>query len=208
MKILILCDDKYHPAQTVRAGLAYLEDAGYEMVWIEDARNFAPEDLDTYPVTVLSKSNNISSQDESAWMTDAVQDAFVTYVQGGNGLLAIHSGTAGYEATPRLRSLLGGVFLRHPAQCPVTVQPIDGHPLTMGSSSFTLQDEHYFMALDDDQADVFLTTVSDHGQQPGGWRRTVDQGRVCVLTPGHNLPVWEHPSYQALIVNALNWVSR
>jgi len=89
----------------------------------------------------------------------------------------------------------------------VTVQPIDRHPLTAGSSAFTLQDEHYFMALDDDQADVFLTTVSEHGQQPGGWRRTAGEGRVCVLTPGHNLPVWEHPAYQALIVNALDWVS-
>jgi len=207
MKILILCDDKYHPAQTVRAGLAYLESAGYDMDWIEDARYFEPDDLGAYPVTVLSKSNNISSQDETTWMIDAVQEAFAAYVQDGNGLLAIHSGTAGYESTPKLRSLLGGVFLQHPAQCPVTVQPIDGHPLTAGSSAFTLQDEHYLMALDDDQADVFLTTISEHGQQPGGWRRTEAKGRVCVLTPGHNLPVWLHPAYQALIANALKWVS-
>jgi hypothetical protein len=29
---------------------------------------------------------------------------------------------------------------------------------------------------------------------------------VCLLTPGHNVDVWLHPSYQALIQNALRWV--
>lgn len=29
--------------------------------------------------------------------------------------------------------------------------------------------------------------------------------RVCVLTPGHNLEVWLHPGFQALLRHALNW---
>jgi type 1 glutamine amidotransferase len=77
--------------------------------------------------------------------------------------------------------------------------------MTSGSEPFTLVDEHYFMTLDDAGADVFLTTESEHGRQPGGWTRTVDAGRVCVLCPGHNLEVWLHPSYQSLIYNALRW---
>jgi hypothetical protein len=28
---------------------------------------------------------------------------------------------------------------------------------------------------------------------------------VCVLTPGHNDPVWQHAAYQALLRNALTW---
>jgi uncharacterized protein len=64
------------------------------------------------------------------------------------------------------------------------------------------------MALDDPQAEVFLTTTSEHGSQPGGWLRTQGAGRVCVLTPGHNLPVWQHPSFQALLGNALDWSCR
>jgi type 1 glutamine amidotransferase len=52
---------------------------------------------------------------------------------------------------------------------------------------------------------VFLTTVSEHGTQPGGWTRLEGQGRVCVLAPGHNLEVWLAPAYQTLIANALRW---
>jgi hypothetical protein len=29
-----------------------------------------------------------------------------------------------------------------------------------------------------------------------------------MLTPGHNLEVWLHPSYQALILNGLRWCSK
>ena len=107
-----------------------------------------------------------------------------------------------------MRGLLGGAFNRHPPQCPVTVEPQEGHPLTSGSTLFTLTDEHYLMDLDDPDAEIFLTTRSEHGVQPGGWRRGEGAGRVCVLTPGHNLEVWLHPSYQALIRNALLWCGK
>jgi type 1 glutamine amidotransferase len=69
-------------------------------------------------------------------------------------------------------------------------------------------DEHYMMDQDDAGAEVFLTTTSEHGTQPGGWLRADGDGRVCVLTPGHNVEVWLHPSYQTLIQNVLHWCAR
>jgi type 1 glutamine amidotransferase len=141
-------------------------------------------------------------------MSDEVQSAFSEYVNQGNGLLAIHSGTAEYEQKSVLRGLLGGVFTHHPEQCPVTLSPHLDHPLCAGSAPFTLQDEHYFMALDDPQADVFLTTTSVNGEQPGAWRRSAGNGRVAILTPGHTLEVWQHPSYQALLRNCMLWCGK
>ena len=207
MKVLGVCDDIWHPAHVVRQGLSGLEDYGYQFDWIENARQWSAQQMAIYPTVILSKSNNISSMIESPWMTESVQQAFLSYVRRGNGLLAIHSGTAGYEQTPVLRALLGGVFREHPDQCPVTLEPVADHPLSAGSESFTLVDEHYQMDLDDQQAEVFLKTKSEHGSQPGGWRRYEGDGRVCVLTPGHNLEVWQHPAYQKLLLNALRWCS-
>jgi type 1 glutamine amidotransferase len=161
-----------------------------------------------YPLVVLTKSNNVSSTDQTSWMTDAVQETFLEYVRQGKGLLAIHSGTAEYAETPVLRSLLGGIFAYHPEQCPVTVSPLPGHPLSAGATPFTLTDEHYFMTMDDPEVDVFVTTTSEHGEQPGAWRRTEGNGRVAVLTPGHNLEVWLHPSFQTLLHNSLRWCGR
>lgn len=205
MKILVLCDDYWHPAQTARKGLGALGSNEFSFDWVEDARNLSPQMMNSYPVVILTKSNHVSSNDQSEWMSDTVQAAFAEYVHSGNGLLAIHSGSAGYEHKTLLRSLLGGVFVNHPEQCPVTVSPRPEHLLSAGVDSFTLEDEHYFMEMDDPEADVFMTTMSEYGEQPAGWTRLVGRGRVAVLTPGHNLEVWLHPSFQALLRNCLCW---
>ncbi|HEX5807220.1 MAG TPA: ThuA domain-containing protein [Anaerolineales bacterium] len=210
MNVLVLCDDYWHPARIPREGLGALAGNEFAFDWIEDARNWTSELMRTYPLTILTKSDNVSAIDRSGWMTEVVQEAFADYVHTGNGLLAIHSGTAEYDQKPVLRNLLGGVFAHHPEQCPVTVEPRAGHPLSAGSSAFTLTDEHYFMAMGDPDVDMFMTTRSEHGEQPGGWRRIPSggTGRVAVLTPGHNLEVWLHPSFQALLLNCLRWCGK
>ena len=208
MKILVLCGDYWHRPQVAREGLSPLTGREFTFDWVEDIRDWSPELMMMYPVVILTKSDNVSAEDRTRWMTDGVQAVFLDYVRQGNGLFAIHSGTAEYDQKPILRGLLGGVFTHHPEQCPVTVNPRAGHPLSIGSASFTLKDEHHFMALDDPQADVFVITTSEHGEQPGGWRRVEGSGRVAVLTPGHNVEVWLNPSFQALLLNSLRWCGK
>jgi type 1 glutamine amidotransferase len=206
MRALVLCDDYYHPAQVAREGLDRLESEGeFAFDWIEIAHEWSAERMAGYPVVVLVKSNAVSAADNTHWMTPEVETAFLEYVRAGKGLLVVHSGSAGYKETPVLRALMGGVFDHHPPQCMVTVEPVEGHPLTAGSVAFTVKDEHYHMLLDDAEADVFLTATSEHGAQPGGWTRLEGVGRVCMLTPGHNVEVWLEPSFQVLLGNALRW---
>ena len=204
---LVLCDDAWHPARVPREGLRGIQDKGFAFDWIEDAHDWSADLLAKYPLVILTKSNQVSSSDRTGWMTEEVQSAFANYVRKGNGLLAIHSGTADYQEMHILRNLLGGVFTHHPEQCMVTIEPQSGHPLTTGIAPFTAKDEHYFMAMNDPNVDIFIMTHSEHGEQPAGWRRTEGAGRVAVLTPGHNLEVWLHPSYQALILNTVRWCS-
>lgn len=205
MRVLVLCDDYWHPARTPRAGLAPLEQHGFTFDWVEDARTWSPAQMNAYPVVLLTKANHMSAADRTPWVVPAVEQAFQQFVQRGGGLLVVHSGTAGYEETATLRALIGGVFVKHPPQCPVMIEPLSGHTVTAGSTSFTIIDEHYHMAVDDPLAEQVLTTRSEHGAQPGGWLRSEGNGRVCVLTPGHNLEVWLHQSYQVLLRNSLLW---
>jgi type 1 glutamine amidotransferase len=208
MKTLVLCDDYWHPARVPQAGLLALKDTEFAFEWIADARDWSPERMAAFPLVVLTKSNNMSAADKTPWMLEAVQAAFADFVRRGNGLVAVHSGAAEYENAPVLRSVLGGVFDHHPEQCPVTMTPKAGHPLASGVDPWTGKDEHYFMAMDDPHADVFMTTRSEHGEQPGAWRRPEGDGRVAVITPGHNLEVWLHPSFQALLLNSMRWCGK
>jgi len=207
-KVLVLCDDFWHPAQVPMDGLSPLKDHGFTFDWIKDTRDWSVELMAKYPLVILTKSNNVSSSDPSGWMTDDVQGTFADYVRAGNGLLAIHSGTAGYQETHILQNLLGGVFSHHPEQCTVTLEPQAGHPLTKGVDAFTVKDEHYFMSMQDPYADVFLMSHSEHGKQPAGWKREVGKGRVAVLTPGHNLEVWLNLNFQTLLLSIMDWCSR
>ena len=203
MRVLVIADDYWHPGDVAKTGLELLSEQSLDYMY--DAAEWSADAMARYPVVLFVKSNNITAQNRDPWMTPEVEAAFLEYVRRGGGLLAVHSGTAGYQETPKLRALLGGVFEQHPAQCPVTVAPRAGHPLCRGVETFTLMDEHYHMLLDDPDVEVFATTISEHGEQPGGWTRIEGAGRVCVLTPGHNAEVWQHPSFQALLRNTLAW---
>jgi type 1 glutamine amidotransferase len=208
MRTLVICDDPYHPARIPRAGLAALGEVDFTFDWIEHASEWSAQRMSEYPLTILTKANHVSFAERQPWSSEEMAAAFAEYVQQGNGLLVIHSGTAGYSQLPALRDLLGGVFVKHPPQCPVTVAALGDHPLTAGCTPFTLLDEHYHMEMADPNVELFLTATSEHGTQPAGWTRTAGAGRVAVLTPGHNLEIWLHPSFQALLRNSLRWCGK
>ena len=207
MRALVLCDDRAHPAALTRDGLTGLGECGYEFDYLEDPAQWSAERMAPYGLVIFSKANNWSRAEAAPWATEETGVAFVNYVSQGNSVLFLHSGTALYNNAPSLCGLMGGIFVGHPAQCPVTVEPLADHTLTAGSTPFTLKDEHYQMAMNDPNVDLFLHTTSDHGTQPGGWTRTEGKGRVAVMTPGHHLEIWHHPSYQALLRNTLAWCS-
>lgn len=209
MRVLVFCDDLYHPATTVRTGLAPLAASGsFAFDWVENAAGWNPSELWRYSIALLSKSNVCSATDRTPWLVGPTEGALGEFVRAGGGLVAVHSGTAGYKDVPGVRTVLGGVFDHHPPPAPVSVEPVSGHPLTAGvPGPFTIHDEHYQMIMDDPAADVFLHTRSEYGRQPAGWRRGVGAGRVCVLTPGHFAEVWMQPDFQRLLTNALQWAA-
>ena len=174
MKTLVFCDDLYHPAALVRAGLAPLAAAGFDFDWVEDATGWNAAGLGRYPVALLAKSNVRSHFDKTPWLAGGVETVFLDHVRRGRGLVVIHSGTASYANVPPVRAVTGGMFLSHPPPCPVTLEPRAGHSLTAGvQDPFTVYDEHYQVVLDDPQADVFLQARSAHGTQPAGWTRKI-----------------------------------
>lgn len=207
LRTLVLCDDAWHPAEVVQRGLNALADSRFDFEFVSHGSQWSPLLMEKFSLVIVAKANHISASDQRPWLTQETQSAFRDFVRIGGGLLLIHGGTC-YQDLPELRGVTGGAFHRHPDQCPVTIEPKAGHPLTAGVKSFTERDEHYIMALDTTDTDVFLHSRSEHGEQPAGWTRTESSGRVCVLTPGHNLEVWQHPSFQKLLLNALGWTAK
>lgn len=207
MKVMVLCDDQWHPAETVRRGFGALADARFEFDFVADGSRWTPAGMKKFPLAVVAKANHVSAGNQNPWLTAETEPAFRQFVRTGGGLVLVHGGCC-YKDSPVMRGVTGGAFVSHPAQCSVTIEPKAGHPLAAGVNPLTETDEHYFMALDAPDAEVFLQSRSAHGVQPAGWTRAEGEGRVCVLTPGHNPEVWRNPDFQKLLLNALRWTAK
>ena len=225
MRVLLICDDYWHPGQVPADGSAPLAKQDFQFDIITNANDFSPSLLQKYPAVILTKCDEVSREDRQPWKTEAVQRAFIDYVEGGGGLAAVHSGIVGGKNTEALDKLIGCRFFGHPNACPVTVQPVKPHPVAEGVGMFCETDEHYRIEITADDADVFLASYSPpqgeenkYQEDPyfntpaavcaAGYVRTQGKGRVCVLTPGHLLPVWLNAQFQKLLANSLRWVAR
>ena len=223
MRVLLICDDYWHPGQIPIDGAALLSEQGFQFDIISDAKDFKPNMLPDYPVVLMAKSDQVSQQDKASWKTEEVQQAFVNYVENGGGLLAVHSGTVAGENTEALNRLIGCRFTFHPQACPVTVQPLKSHPVTEGVGMFCEIDEHYRINILVPDVDIIIASYSppqgeaDKYEEdpanntpawicPAGYVRSQGKGRVCVLTPGHTSAVWQNPHFQQTLVNALRWL--
>lgn len=207
VRTLVLCDDQWHPAATVRRGLKSLSAHGFEYDFLTDGHSWSPALLGEFPLIVVAKANHVSAKNLQPWLAANTQASFGNFVRAGGGLLLVHGGIC-YKDFPEFRAGIGGAFMSHPEPCAVTFEPKPDHELTRGVKLFTEIDEQYVITLDAADADVFLHTRSAHGVQPAGWTRTDGAGRVCALTPGHYAAVWQHPEFQRLLLNALHWTAK
>jgi type 1 glutamine amidotransferase len=206
LRTAVFCNDTWHPADRIQRGLSPLARGEFTFEWLDTPASWADARLETYDFAVLAKGNTTAPGNTTPWLTPEMEEAFVQHAHAGKGLLFIHGGTC-YRNNARLRALTGGAFLQHPAPCPLSFELRADHPVTKGVKATTLLDEHYEMALDDPRAEVFLRTRSQHGVQPAGWTRE-ENGRICVLTPGHTDEAWADPQFAKLLDNALRWAAR
>jgi type 1 glutamine amidotransferase len=141
-------------------------------------------------------------------VTEVGPEEFEDYIRAGGGFLAVHSGLAyRKDQCPAYCNLVGSAFITHPPRCTVNMTVTNpAHPVAAGVPDFSLRDEHYAMEMLCDDVDVFLKSTSEKGgTQTAGYTRTLGNGRLCVLTPGHTLDVWEDPHFQTLFTQALEW---
>ncbi len=212
-KVLVLCDDLWHPAEVIEKGLASRQDGRFAFEIVKAAKDIlTPERLARYPLVICCKSNNVIAANTAPWFEEGVTEVMPRdlerYVRSGGGLLAVHSGLAYSRADcPDYVALVGAEFVTHPPRCAVDLHAAKPeHPILAGIGDFSIRDEHYQLAMTCQDADIFLTSSSRKGgTQPAGYTRLLGSGRLCALTPGHTLDVWEHPSFQQLLTNAALW---
>ncbi len=214
LKTLVLCDDCWHPAETVLRAFKNVPSGRYELDYVTAPRDILSKRmLREYDVVICDRADSFSpALRDSKWFDpkwcEVMPADFEEYVSLGRGFVSLHAGNSLRKSdSPDMCAFIGNEFLFHPPQCPVTVRPSKPHPITEGVKPFTVRDEHYVIKLLCDDADVFLESSSETeaGTQIAGYTRSIGRGRLCALTPGHTYSALSEPEYLKLIFNAVDW---
>jgi len=211
--VLVICDDYWHPAEVIERGFRGLKQNDFSFEFVTDPKDIlTPEMLKSFPVIANCKANMISSSNQSPWFETGVAEVgvaeFDAYIKEGGGFLSLHSANTAKEKTG-YALLAGNIFLGHPPRCAIEVKILGPHPIVEGIQDFSIRDEHYRIECFAENATPLFSTHSETGgTQTGAYALERGKGRLCVMTPGHILSVWQHPSYQRLLINALNWCAK
>ncbi len=129
-KILVICDDPWHPAEVVERGMADLTGNDWYFDFVKDAKDIlTPKMLDEYQLIINCKSNNLTNGNSASWFEPGVNEVmpadFKAYVENGGGFISLHSGNAfKLEDVPDYCNFVGNFFIKHPPRCSVTVKPV------------------------------------------------------------------------------------
>lgn len=214
MKVLWIYDDIWHPAEVIDRGLKSFPDRwnSYEIDRVCTAKDIlTPGMLKEYPVILCAKGNAINAANSAPWFEEGVTEVmpgdFREYIENGGGFVSLHaSNTFMTETCPEMTGLIGCSYVSHPPRCLTKVYPVSDHPVNSGVAAFEERDEHYILDYNCKDMDVFLKSSSkEGGERIAGYTRQIGKGRLCALTPGHTLALWQNPNFQTLVMNAIDW---
>jgi hypothetical protein len=205
--VLAIIGDRYHDPDVLRAGLAPLACAGFELRVVERPGEIPWDELDRFRAVLVAKGGyNFSETPGHLWLAGGEAERLRAFVAGGSGLLCLHSGVAGYDVSPVMLELARAAFVNHPPGLVAQrLESLGGAPFA-DAGEFATEDEQYSLRFTGGDTTVFLQNRSElHGVSAAGWSHRCGSGRVVCLTPGHTLPVLANPVYQRWLAAALRW---
>lgn len=200
-EVLLVSDGIVHPSLLCRFWLRRALTAlpGYRFVRVASLEALPRLPLDSFRAIVLY----VHHQTLSA----AALECLDAYLEGGGGLLALHSASASFTEEPHYHDILGGRFVAHPPVESFDVQPSASEDEVFGGiPGFSVRDELYRHEYDPANRIRFRTRVGEE-REPVVWTRRQGQGRVCYCALGHTVSAIRHPQVRQILHRGLAWAS-
>jgi type 1 glutamine amidotransferase len=124
--------------------------------------------------------------------------------------LNLHNSMGLYPKDGPYLNLVGGRYIGHGPLERFRVEVVDRrHPITKGVEDYSAADEQHAPPYDEGRVRLLLQNRSDEGKTAAaGWAYEPGRGRLCHLAGGHTRESWEHPMFQRLLRNAVEWCAR
>jgi type 1 glutamine amidotransferase len=185
------------------------------------------EDLARMPVSssAMAFQNDLRDKydvlimyDFSRDLTDTGKKNLRAFVESGKGVVVLHHALLNYQTWPWwYEDVVGGSYrLRREGDIPsstvkldqkIFVAPVERHPITRDLEPFHVMDETYKHMWFSRKVRPLLITDNPNGDRFLAWIGPCATSRVVAIQLGHGPTVFSHPSYRALVHNAILWAA-
>ncbi len=138
------------------------------------------------------------------------------FVESGKGIVVLHHALLNYQEWPwwyeevvggsyRLKSERGVASSTVKDGQQIFVAPAGAHPITAGIGPFHIVDETYKRMWMSPRVKPLLTTDNPNSDRYLAWIGPCATSRVVAIQLGHGHTAFGHPTYRALVHNAILW---
>jgi type 1 glutamine amidotransferase len=172
-----------------------LTGAGMNVTATHDAA--AAAELSGYEAAVLFTDGD--------YFTEAQLESIIGFVQGGGGLVSLHTTAATNKSHAGFSKLIGtringGTITRHTA-----IIEAPNHPILEGVQDFELDDEIHDLVPTDHFALLISAWLKDK-KQPLAYEKSDGNGKVIHFATGHAIAGLTQPDWQRIFVRAVEYV--
>lgn len=201
-KVFAFLGDFYHEKSPLEAAVkkAFEKIEDVELTVSDNVADVLPKNPD---LLVLGMENRVNPEDSEVffWLMEELDHQLEDYVLNGGSLVVIHCGLASYPGDSKIRKMMKGEFISHPADhCDVRYFSENGR------YDFSVKDEFYVVGVDVEETTVFLHSESvEYGRGLAGWYHMYGKGRVICVVPTHNAEGFAHDGVLNLYQDAFEW---
>jgi len=191
-------DSEHHDSGRFAPWLATaLFTSGINLTYTETTEDLTTEKLNKYDGLVIYANHEYLSPEQEA--------AMKSFVEGGKGLIPLHSATGCFKNSDWYITTIGGQFASH-GEDEFVGKILNGdHPIMQGISEFTTGDETYVHQRINEDMEVLMVREENGTQEPYTWVRNVGKGRVFYTAYGHDERTWQTLEFLNLVKNGIFW---
>lgn len=189
---------KHHDANRYAPWLAIsLFKTGINLSYTTDLNDLNEENLKKYDgLVIYANHDSISPAQESA---------LKAFVQGGKGLIPLHSATGCFKNSEWYVKTVGGQFKSHGVGTFNSAIINTLHPVSQGLKDFNTWDETYVHQNINPDMTVLMERVDGSVREPYTWVRKEGNGRVFYTAYGHNDSTWTNAGFLTLVNKGVLW---
>ncbi|RYF70928.1 MAG: dehydrogenase, partial [Cytophagaceae bacterium] len=171
---------------------------GVNLTYTTNLNDLNEENLSHYDGLVIYANHDSLSPSQ--------ETAMKNFVEGGKGLIPLHSASGCFKNSEWYIKTIGGQFKSHKTGSIAEVIVNKNHPVMQGLAPFTTSwDETYVHQNLNPDMTVLTARKEGDRQEPYTWVRTQGKGRVFYTAYGHNDSTWTNPAFRELVDRGVLW---